>query len=76
MSRPLSRNECRAIVMLGRGYVLKDMADTFGVSTNTASTWRKRAYQKLGARTAAEAVTLHRRVHQRCHQKGDNAVTK
>jgi hypothetical protein len=48
--------------------IFKDIAREKGVSINTAKTWGRRAYAKLGARTAAQAALIHMRVHRECRR--------
>lgn len=65
-SRLLTQFECATISRLGRGLIFKDIALEMGVSLNTAETWGRRAYQKLGARNAAHAVSIDARAHRLC----------
>lgn len=51
---------------LGRGLILKQAGHELGISVESAKTYARRAREKLGAETAAEAVILHESVHRRC----------
>ncbi len=58
--RALTARECAVLRELGRGAMMKEIAASMHVSVNTVSTWAKRGYRKLGARSRRSALRRHR----------------
>jgi len=56
--RPLTPNETRVIIGVAHGFQSREISTRMGVSEHTVKTHLRRAYEKLGARNAASAVTI------------------
>ncbi len=52
----LSGRECEVLVLLAKGMSIPKVATMLGISPNTASTYTKTLYRKLGVTTRAEAT--------------------
>lgn len=54
----LSNREFQILQLMAVGKTGRQIAGMMGVSDSTADTFRRRAYQKLGVNSAAEAVAI------------------
>lgn len=54
----LSNREFQILQLMAIGKTGRQIAGILGVSDSTADTFRRRAYQKLGVNSAAEAVAI------------------
>lgn len=61
-SRPTSR-EIDVLRLLSRGYTYFEIGGKLGISVHTVTSHIKKSYRKLGAHSAAEAVTRAAELH-------------
>lgn len=57
MNKDLTPRERQIMVLVTEGKYNKEIAKALGISVETIKTHRKRAYKKLGAHNAVQAVT-------------------
>jgi DNA-binding NarL/FixJ family response regulator len=55
--RALSERELEVLMLLGEGFVQKEISEKLGISANTVATHIRRVYDKLGVQNAPAAIT-------------------
>lgn len=54
----LSQRECQVVLLLIKGYRNREVGDTLRLNAKTVSTYKRRAYEKLGVSSTAELIKL------------------
>ena len=55
----LSRRESEVIILIAEGYQSKEIAKRLGLTHSTVKSYVNNIFQKLGARSRAEAVAIY-----------------